>query len=118
MVNGALLEEGRQPEISFAHTALGIAPEDLPRIFDRFYRGESTRNAGSTGLGLSIVKQLVEVQGGQVSAASVLGEGTTIRFTLPVALEANEAKGVQSTSVMEPAKIGVSSRIDASSSNV
>jgi signal transduction histidine kinase len=118
MVNGAVLEEGRQLEISVADTGVGIAPEDLPRIFDRFYRGESTRNAGSTGLGLSIVKQLVEVQGGQVSAASVLGEGTTIRFTLPVALEANEAKGAQSTSVMEPAKIGVSSRIDASSSNV
>lgn len=118
MVNGAVQEDGRQLAISVSDTGVGIAPEDLPRIFDRFYRGESTRNAGSTGLGLSIVKQLVEAQGGRVSAASALGEGTTIRFTLPISGEVAGASGAHPASAAAPAKIDVRSRIDASSSNV
>jgi len=65
-------------------TGVGIAPEMLPRIFDRFYHGESTRESGA-GLGLSIVKQLVEAQGGTVGAESVPGEGTVITFTLEMA---------------------------------
>ena len=56
--------------------------EELPRIFDRFYR--SPDSPGS-GLGLSIARNLVEAHGGEISASSVLGEGTSIRFTLPVA---------------------------------
>lgn len=62
-------------------TGVGIAPEDLPKIFDRFYQGESVRSGGA-GLGLSIVKQLVEIQGGTVGAASEPGEGTVITVTL------------------------------------
>lgn len=70
-------------EISVEDTGVGIAPDDLPHIFDRFYQGESVRESGGTGLGLSIVKQLVEIQGGSVSATSRLGEGTRIAFLLP-----------------------------------
>ncbi len=66
-------------------TGVGIAPESLPHIFDRFYQGESTRESDGAGLGLSIVKQLVEIQGGTVAAESAPGEGTTIAFTLEMA---------------------------------
>lgn len=72
-------------EISVEDTGVGISPEDLPHIFDRFYQGESVRESGGTGLGLSIVKQLVEIQGGSVSATSRPGEGTRIAFRLPAA---------------------------------
>jgi signal transduction histidine kinase len=75
----------------FAHTAvidngMGIAPENQPRLFTRFYRVDNsmTREIGGTGLGLSIVKQLIELQGGQVGVISALGEGSTFWFTIPL----------------------------------
>lgn len=63
----------------------GIPALSLPRIFERFYRADSSRarHVGGTGLGLAIVKHLVGAMGGQVSAESELGRGTTIRITLP-----------------------------------
>jgi len=65
----------------------GIPARALPRIFERFYRADSSRarDAGGTGLGLAIVKHLVGAMGGEVEAESELGGGTTIRFTLPSA---------------------------------
>ena len=65
----------------------GIPARALPRIFERFYRADSSRarDVGGTGLGLAIVKHLVGAMGGQVSAESELGRGTTIRFSLPAA---------------------------------
>ncbi|MGC4190404.1 MAG: ATP-binding protein [Thermomicrobiales bacterium] len=71
-------------EVAVRDTGVGIAPEDLPRIFDRFYHGDSTRSPGGTGLGLSIVKQLVEGQNGSVAVESQVGEGTSISFRLPM----------------------------------
>ncbi len=73
-------------EISVCDTGAGITPEHLPYIFERFYRADPSRAraTGGTGLGLAIVKQLVEAQGGHVSAKSELGHGTTITFTLPM----------------------------------
>jgi signal transduction histidine kinase len=66
-------------------TGSGIAPEHLPRIFERFYRADSgrSREAGGTGLGLAIVRHLVEAHGGSVSAESTVGAGTTIRILFP-----------------------------------
>jgi two-component system sensor histidine kinase BaeS len=61
-------------------TGAGIAPGEIDRIFDRFYKSAESRGAG---LGLAIAKQLVEAHGGRISATSVVGEGTAIRFTLP-----------------------------------
>jgi signal transduction histidine kinase len=66
--------------IDVRDTGAGIAPELVDRIFDRFYKSAESRGAG---LGLAIAKQLVEAHGGQITATSVLGEGTDIRFTLP-----------------------------------
>ena len=71
----------------------GISPDELPHIFDRFYRADPSRNTstGGSGLGLAIVKQIVEGHGGQIWAESKLGEGTDIYFTLkkvPIRLEA------------------------------
>lgn len=71
--------------IQVSDTGLGIAPEHLPFIFDRFYRADRsrTRATGGTGLGLAIVKQLVELHGGRIWAESIVGSGTVISFTLP-----------------------------------
>lgn len=65
-------------------TGVGIPEKDLPHIFERFYRGDTSRNTGKggSGLGLAIVKQIVEDHGGTISARSEEGEGTTISFTL------------------------------------
>ena len=66
----------------------GISPEDLPHLFDRFYRGEKSRTRdksqdGGVGLGLAIVKGLVVAHGGEIDVESTPGEGTTFRFTIP-----------------------------------
>ena len=63
---------------------MGIAPEHLPYVFERFYREDKSRNrlTGGAGLGLSIVKQLVEAQGGKVGIESEPGSGTKVSFTV------------------------------------
>jgi signal transduction histidine kinase len=66
-------------------TGIGIGPEHLPRIFERFYRVDTARSreGGGTGLGLSIVRHLVEGHGGRVTAESEPGKGTTISAYFP-----------------------------------
>ncbi len=73
--------------VAVADDGEGIPARALPRIFERFYRADSSRarDVGGTGLGLAIVKHLVGAMGGEVEAQSLLGQGTTIRFTLPEA---------------------------------
>jgi signal transduction histidine kinase len=68
-------------------TGIGIAPEHVPRIFERFYRADPARSReqGGTGLGLAIVRHLVDAHGGRVEAASALGRGTTISVLFPFA---------------------------------
>jgi two-component system OmpR family sensor kinase/two-component system sensor histidine kinase BaeS len=66
--------------VSVADAGDGIAPEDVARIFDRFYKGEAS---GGSGLGLTIARRLVEAHGGEIHAESRLGQGTTVFFTLP-----------------------------------
>jgi signal transduction histidine kinase len=76
---------GDEVRVTVSDTGRGIPPDDLPRIFDRFYRADRARSRqeGGTGLGLAIVQAIVHAHGGQVEAESVVGAGTTIRVTLP-----------------------------------
>jgi two-component system, OmpR family, sensor histidine kinase SaeS len=72
--------------VEVADTGEGIAPDDLPRIFEHFYRGEKSRSraTGGAGLGLAIARGIVEAHGGQIWASSQLERGTRIAFTLPL----------------------------------
>jgi len=72
--------------VEVADTGEGIAPDDLPRIFEHFYRGEKSRSraTGGAGLGLAIARGIVEAHGGRIWAASEPERGTRIAFTLPL----------------------------------
>ncbi|EDM79641.1 sensor histidine kinase [Plesiocystis pacifica SIR-1] len=73
--------------VSVSDTGIGIPEDQLARIFDAFYQvdSSSTREHGGAGLGLSIVKKLIEAHGGEIWAESIVGVGTTFHFTLPLA---------------------------------
>ncbi|MFN9459501.1 MAG: ATP-binding protein [Acidobacteriota bacterium] len=72
-------------EVYVKDSGIGIPQEDLPRLFERFYRVDKARSRelGGTGLGLAIVKHLVRAQGGEVRVTSVVGQGSEFSFTLP-----------------------------------
>ncbi len=72
--------------IEVADTGSGIAPEDLPHVFDRFYRADKsrTRQSGGSGLGLAIARSLVEAHGGRIEARSEAGHGTSMIMHLPI----------------------------------
>ncbi len=80
-----LVPNGSGVTASVTDTGAGIPSENLPHIFDRFYRVDRSRvrTTGGSGLGLAIVKQLVEAQGGRASATSQVGKGSTFSFYLP-----------------------------------
>ncbi|GAB4439547.1 MAG: GAF domain-containing protein [Chloroflexi bacterium OHK40] len=84
-VRDAVPDDRRYTRVTVRDTGVGIAPDDLPRIFDRFYRTENPLKieAGGTGLGLSLVKPLVELLGGRIWVESELGVGSTFSFILP-----------------------------------
>ena len=98
-------EQPGRVALEVADTGIGIAPEDLERIFDRFYRTDASRAraSGGFGLGLAIVRDLVSAMGGSVTAESTVGEGSRFRVLLRTAPEgdgnrqdAKSAKGMTS----------------------
>ena len=72
--------------ITVSDSGVGVPPDSLPYIFDRFYRVDKSRSRihGGSGLGLAIAKQLVEAHGGKIWAESEVGKGTSVKFTLPI----------------------------------
>jgi len=80
-------QQGDWVEVAVADTGEGIPAEDLPNIFERFYRVDKSRSraTGGSGLGLTIAKYLVEAHGGKIEVQSGLGKGSLFLFTLPVA---------------------------------
>src|SRR6185503_5902808 len=80
-----LFAESGPGEVRFAvrDTGIGIPLEDVPRIFERFYRVDKSRTGSGTGLGLAIAKHIVEAHGGKIWAESTEGKGSTFYFTIP-----------------------------------
>ncbi len=79
-----LTKEKQQVRAEITDTGVGIAPEALPRIFEKFYQGDTSHSNEGNGLGLSIVKQIVESNGGSISVMSEQGKGSTFTVLLPI----------------------------------
>ncbi len=77
-------QTGDEVIIAVRDSGVGIPMDDLPRIFERFYRADRSRSGGGTGLGLSIAKHIVQAHGGRIWVESVEGRGSTFFFSLPV----------------------------------
>jgi signal transduction histidine kinase len=85
-INVAAIRQGDWVEVCVSDTGEGIPAEDLPNIFERFYRVDRSRAraTGGSGLGLTIAKRWVEAHGGEISVQSELGKGSSFSFTLPI----------------------------------
>ena len=82
--------------LTVADTGMGIAPEDQPRVFERFFRADKARSrkVGGSGLGLAICKSIIDAHGGSIVFSSIPGQGTTFVVRLPA-----EAPALASTAV-------------------
>lgn len=81
--------EGASVRVTVTDDGPGIEPEDLPHVFERYWRKESTKRKG-TGLGLYIARGIVEAHGGSLDVDSAPGHGSTFSFTLPIAGPRND----------------------------
>lgn len=86
VITTAIRYEGNEVFVSVADQGIGIPPEELPKVFDRFFRVDNRdiRNIGGTGLGLTLVKDIIASHGGSVWVESTPGQGSTFFFTLPI----------------------------------
>ncbi|NQX57830.1 AAA family ATPase [Paenibacillus qinlingensis] len=84
-VQAQIRDQPRELVVRVSDTGVGISEEDLPHIFERFYKVSKSRsNSGGSGLGLAIAKEIVQYHGGQIWAESRLGQGCSISFSLPL----------------------------------
>ena len=85
-VNVTVVPRRGDVEVTVQDTGIGIPEEELPHVFERFYRVDKSRSraTGGVGLGLTIARRLVEAHGGRISVTSLSGQGTTFSFTVPV----------------------------------
>jgi two-component system, OmpR family, phosphate regulon sensor histidine kinase PhoR len=83
-INISAKAEGDKLIVSVSDTGVGISEDDLPRVFERFYKADRARAGGGTGLGLAIAKHVVEAHGGKIWVESVEGRGSTFSFTIPL----------------------------------
>jgi signal transduction histidine kinase len=82
-------------QVSVSDTGKGIPPEDVPHLFERYYRATNGRNTKGYGLGLAITREIVRAHGGDIWAASEPGKGTTFSFTLPLASTDGNGRAAQ-----------------------
>jgi two-component system, OmpR family, sensor histidine kinase ResE len=95
-INVSAWDEGPVVRVAVSDSGEGITEEDLPRLFERAYRGDAsrTRASGGAGLGLAIAKGIVEAHGGHIWVDSVVGTGSTFAFTLPKESTVDEREDV------------------------
>src|SRR5215207_2830549 len=78
-------------QVSVRDTGIGVTAEELPRIFERFYKSDAARRSPGSGLGLAIAKHIVQAHGGSIWAESTPGAGATVSFTIPLAMPPDTA---------------------------
>ncbi|MDD2421428.1 MAG: ATP-binding protein, partial [Heliobacteriaceae bacterium] len=100
----ALEITGQKVRFSVADTGPGVPPEDITRVWERFYRGDKSRNRQNpgSGLGLAIVKAIIEAHGGQVTLNSRPGQGATFSFTIPFVETKSKGNATKDTSDKSP----------------
>ena len=90
-VDVEVARDGDRALLRVRDTGIGIPPDELPRIWDRLFRGDTSRTERGLGLGLSLVKAVVEAHGGTVEVASEPGQGSAFTVSLPLEPEARSS---------------------------